>query len=291
MSSLFKRLNKMPGLGLAIVFIPLFLSCGCKKKERLSTSTFNFSISPPAATVLKTGSITLTAHGSSAAGPVDVNPTWEVSSALIGSLNTSLGTTVVFQPSALGDVTITATYDGLAATSQLAIVTYIPSASTFNVYNDNGLPSGSGINSDIFDASSLLTELSSGYTPDGSKYMRAANASTGNFWGVTLDKLSTGNNADLHAYSSLKFSLRFPSPLASGENFRLDITDLSVTRSYTMVRGVDYSGSSVDWQEISLPLSNWPSGLDFTHIKVPFSIMAVSIASTIAFDCDAIRWE
>ena len=182
MRILFKRLNEKGISGLALGFVlVLMVFSACKKKDRLSASTFNFSITPPAASVARTGTLTLTARGAG-----DVNPTWSVSASSVGTVSPEIGAVVVFTPVALGVVTVSATYEGLQANSQIGIVTYIPNSNTFDVYTDLGLPSGAGINSDIFDDDGILTELQVGYTPEGVKYQHASNTGAGQFWGVTL---------------------------------------------------------------------------------------------------------
>ncbi len=294
--TLFNRLNKIwPCAFVAGMIATTLMLPGCKKKERLTASTFSFSITPPASTVLKTESITLMAKGSSASGSVDVNPTWSVSPTTLGSLNTTIGRSVVFQPTGLGDVVVTGVYDGIAATSQIAIVTYKPTANTFDIYNDNGLPAGSDVDSDIFTSGGLsLTELSSGYTPEGSKYEHTTNAITNNFWGVTVDKLNTGKRKDLSGFSSgaLKFSLRLARSLSVTESIRIDIVDSAQTVSYTLSSGSDnYNRLSTDWQEISLSLPARFATLDSAHVKVPFVIVPTALGAPLTFDVDAVRWE
>lgn len=292
----FKRLNKNGLLILIGPFFLLLISSGCKKKERLAASTFSFSITPSASTVVKTDSLTLTARGSSSSGAVGVDPTWTVSASSLASLSPSIGQTVVLQPSALGDVVVTATYEGQTATSQIAIVTYIPSSNTFDVYNDNGLPTGSTILSDIFvDGGLSLAELSTGYTPEGIKFQRTTDA-VGGDWGVTLAKAPmTGGSKDLSAFltpsRTLKFSLRLGRIMTGAETFRIDLADTGATQTYTLVRGTDFSFLSTEWQEISLPLSSKYPALNLTVIKVPFAIVPSGIGLPLTFDVDAIRWE
>ncbi|MCG3206218.1 MAG: hypothetical protein KCHDKBKB_02951 [Elusimicrobia bacterium] len=274
-----------------VVLLPLLSSC--KKKDRLSASTYTFSITPPAATVAITESLTLTARG-----PGDIAPTWTVSDAALGSISPSIGAEVVFTPTGLGDVVITAESDGLQSQSQIAIVTYKPSANTFDVYTDV-LATGSGILADIIvDTNATvnfsLSEQSSGYTPQGTKYQRTTGLSTNEFWGVTLDKNNAGLSKDLSAFSagSLKFSLRLGRTMANPETLRIEITAKgSNAVGYSMVRGTDYSGLSTDWQQVSLPLSSKFPGMDLVHIKVPFAVVGVSLSGTLSFDIDAIRWE
>jgi len=290
MQSSFKRLNRNHLLGLLVGFAAVFLFVpACKKKERLTSSNFNFSVTPAATTVVKTQSVTLTARG-----PSEATPTWAVSSSTLASISPTIGNTVVFTANALGDVVVTATDDGVQANSQIAIVTFKPTSNTFDVYTDNGLPTGPGILSDIFvDGGLSVAEISTGYAPEGIKYQRTTDAVSGD-WGITLDKApSAGRSTDLSSYSagSLKFALRVTRQLTGAETFLINIADKGQTKSYTLVRGTDFSGLSTDWQEISLSLPAHYSGLDLSHINVPFAIVLSGMGSALTFDVDAVRWE
>jgi hypothetical protein len=101
-SHLFKR-NRF-SLGVILV---LCIMAGCKKKDRLSSSTFTLSIVPPAATLVKGQPLTLTARGRSSGTSVAVNPDWVIlSGAPSNALNTSVGTSVILTPPSLGDVVV-----------------------------------------------------------------------------------------------------------------------------------------------------------------------------------------
>lgn len=286
-----KRLScYAPMLVLGFMMIFLLVS-GCKKKERLTASTFRFAITPPASTLLKTNALTLAASGSSAGGPVEVSPTWTVSPASVGTVTPDVGTTVVFQPAALGDAVVSAVYDGMTATAQIAVVSYIPSATAFNVYSDAGLPSGAGINALLFTGGGLtLNELSSGYTPEGVRYQHATNSGTNSFWGISLDAGSVGNNKDLSAYTLLKFDLRLGRTLSAGEALIVRVEDTAGTFSHTLASGDgDYNRTNLDWQEISIPVSSGFPGLNSAHVTTPF-IIVQPFATLLTFDVDAIRW-
>lgn len=278
-------------LVLVLLFSPM---TACKKKERLSVSTFNFSITPPAATVVKNNSLTLTASGNSSVGPVEVSPTWTVSDESVGTLNTSIGHVVTFQANGLGDVTISALSDGIVAISQLAVVTYQPSANTFDVYNDDGLPSEAGITADIFTNANFLSELSSGYTPEGINYQRASNASTGNTWGVTLDDNSLGQSKDLSTFASgtLRFALRLARALESSEQIIVELTDAAnVVNSFTLASGSNgYNRLGTGWQEISIPITSF-STINKSQVKVPFAARVNALGTSLTYDMDAVRWE
>jgi len=312
MIGIFKRLNRVISFSTWGFFMVLTLLVGCKKKERLTASTFNFTISPPAATLLQSESVTLKGHGGSAAGPVDVNPTWSLSGP--GTLNTDIGPTVIMQPTGLGDVIVSATADGITATSRFAIVTVKPSSATvtsntFNIYDDFGLPTGNDVSSDIFKACASQVEIeesSIGYAPEGIKYQHTAGATVGDFWGVTLDKPTVsglpcgvvaptaGKTKDLSAFSSgaLHFALRLSRSLGISESLNIALTDSSKTVTFTLVSGVDgFNRLDLGWQEISLSLSTRFPGIDYAHVKVPFSIAVQSVSQLLDFDVDAVRWE
>ncbi len=271
-------------LGFLMIFL---LMSGCHKKDRLTASTFRFAITPPAAAVLVTDSLNLVASGSSPGGAVDVNPTWTISpSTPSNTLSPTIGTLVTFQPPGLGDFIVTATYDGMIATSQIAVVSYIPSPATFSVYSDNGLPP----NSTLFTGGGIAIDagVSSGYTPEGVRYARSSNTSTGQFWGVVLNS----GSVDLSAYSSLKFDLRLGRTLDAGETLIIRVQDLSSTFSHPLVSGNDgYNRLDVEWQEISIPVSSGFSGLDSHHVKAPFIVVIQPVFSPLTFDVDAIRWS
>lgn len=273
------------GLAVSISILP-----SCKKRERLSASTASLTITPPASTVARSETLTLTARGSG-----DVNPTWVVSASTLGSVSPAIGPVVVFTPSAFGDVIVSAIYNGIQANSQIAIVAYKPNSNTFDVYNDNGLPSGSGLDSDIFDPSSLLAELSSGYTPEGIKYQRASNTSTGQFWGVTIDDNNDGNRKNLSDFSSgsIKFSLRLGRAMAAVgvDTLSVEITDSVGPSSYSLTSGANgFNRLNTDWQDISIPISNF-AGLNTALIKNPFALVTTIAASPLTYDVDAVRWE
>lgn len=288
----FNRLALVVGLCLGLL--------SCNKKNRLTDSTYNFSISPPAATVVKNQSITLTARGTSTNGSINVNPTWTVSSPTLGNLSTSIGPSVVFQSQNLGDVVVSANFDGLTATSQIAIVTYQPGSNTFDVYDDD-LPLEAGITADIF-ASTFplsiampLSESSSGYTPEGLKYQHATSAPEGSFWGVTLDATDIGQNKSLVAFNggNLKFALRLGRTVANDETIRIELTDSTPPGiGVNLVSGSNgFNRLGTDWQEITIPIASF-GGLDTSAIEVPFAVVMLDLnGGTLTFDIDAVRWE
>lgn len=286
------------------------LFCGCKKKDRLTASTFQFSVTPPAKSLLISDTLTLNAHGSSAGGSVDVSPTWTVSPPTVGTLSPEAGSTVVFDPSTLGDVVITATYGDMVATSKIAVVSYIPTASAFSVYTDRGLPAEDGILSNLFlriDGSCnpllTVTPKSSGYTPEGITYLNTSDFDNNDFWGITLDSATAvvacgltpptnGFSKDLSSFTggTLNFSLRLGRALAVGETLNINVADQATTFSSALVNGADgYSRLSTEWQEISIPLTRY-IGVDFNHIVVPFAVAGSGLASILTFDVDAVRW-
>lgn len=269
-------------LGLLVSF---FLVVGCHKKDRLTASTFRFSITPPAATVLQTATLTLVAKGTSPGGPVDVNPTWSISpSTPTNMLTPTIGPSVTFQPSGLGDYVITAVYDGMVATSQIAVVSYIPSPATYSVYSDNGLPQ----NSSLFTGGGISIDatMSTGYTPEGIHYARSSNTTSSQFWGISLSPV-----ADLSAYSFLKFDLRLGRTMGSSEILNIRIQDHSTTFSHPLVDGSDgFSRLNTQWQEISIPIASF-GGVDKHQIVAPFILLVQTVTSPLTFDIDAIRWS
>lgn len=276
----------------------LFVGAGCEKKDRLSTSTFSFTIDPPAATVVKGETQVLTAKGVAPDGPVETSPEWEASSTA-GDLNTTIGPSVTLTGASLGDVTVTATWNGMQATSNIAIVTYEPGSGTFDVFSDAGLPTGTGITSSIFVAAGLTSaESTSGYTPEGTEYRTTTSANAGDWWQVTLDKNSDGSSKDLSSFTggNLKFSLRLGRSLGAAEKMEVEVIDAGAPNITVTVDSDSFVGfdrtDGTNWQEISVPLALFFPGLDETKIKVPFTIkLGAGVASAVSFDVDAVRWE
>lgn len=280
-------------LGLATVLV----AGGCRQKKRLTGSDFDFRISPAAATAVKGSTVTLTAL----AGGGDINPTWTVSG--VGTLSANIGRTVDFSSDDLGDTVITATYDGVATNAQIAVVSFLPSGgNTFNVYTDDGLPTmsptGTSLVSDIGifpGASQTLTELSTGYTPEGIKYLRSENGDTNDVLFITVDKNNTGATADLSSFSAgrIKFNLRLPVVLGAFDNIQVEIDDNLGVPPGLRVQLSDAHGLerlSTDWQEISIPVGSF-AGTSLTGVKTPFAIVWQNTATSRTLDVDAIRWE
>lgn len=285
-----KRTLRIAGsLGMVTLLIAAF---GCKKKDRLTTPNYLFTITPPAAQVVRANTKTLTAQKISPAGTTSVSPTWTVSDSAVGVLNTYIGPSVQFTANALGDVVVSATLDGEVATTQIAVVAFAPSSSVFEVYVDQGLPSGSDVVSDIDTNLASLQEISTGYTPEGILYQRGVATAPGGFWGVTLDDNNAGLTRDLSSFTggTLKLAIRLSRALTGGESVRVNIEDAGTTAIFTIGPAQGFQSSSVAWQEISIPLSNYFSTVDETRIKVPFAV-AVLVSSNLTFDVDAVRWE
>lgn len=269
---------------------------GCKKKDRNSNADLVFRINPGAAKVVKGDSVTLRAEGVSPSGTVTLNPTWDVSSSA-GTLSTTIGPTVSLTAQSLGDVVVTATYQDLIATSQIAIVTFIPTSNTFDIYTDAGLPSGSDV--DIFvsgNVSGKISELSTGYTPEGIRYQRTAAVTAPGAWGVTFDFVPSGDSKNLSAFSggSLKFSIRLVNrTVGAGEVINVNIEDTggAGTPVNLVGGGGGFNRLSQNWQEISISLASFGGGIDFSTIKVPFSVELATVPTDLTFDIDAVRWE
>lgn len=269
------------------LFFPLLLLPACKKRDRLTVSTYNLVVTPPAAEIVKGQTLSFAAQGVSADDPRDVSPTWAVSDASIASINTQVGSAITLTGVTLGDVVLTATHDGVTTSVPVAIVTYKPNANTFDVYTDV-LPSGNDVSSDIF--GTPAEQLDVGYTPQGNKYIRAASAPNNSFWGITLDKEGTGKRKDLSSFSngSLKFALRLGRILAANERFRVDITNSAgMTTSVLLDTQHGLMRTTVNWQEISIPLSEF--SLSSFLIRVPFAV-SPQTQSSITYDVDGVHW-
>lgn len=305
----YQRFSRLFCYGVAAILFVLFI--GCKKKERLSASTFAFAITPPAATVLYTSSITLTAHGVSAAGAVETSPTWTISPATAGVLNTDIGNQVIFDPgdsldNFLGDVIVTAVHNGIMAQSRLAVINYIPDTTDpdlYELYTDNGLPMESGLSVDIFINPSggagmvEIEELSTGYTPEGITYQRMSNAETGQSWGITY---GGGQSKDLSGFSggALVFSVQLSRALVGGEVITIQIEAPLATKASVASSSGDWDGfsaASSSWQEVTIPIADFSTGgFDLTQVKSPFIILMTNISgvqSALSIDVDAVRWE
>jgi len=290
----------------ALVLIGAALAAGCKRKDRLTSNDFDFSITPPAAAVVKGQPVTLTAN---TGGSADIQPTWEVTPTTAGTFSPAIGRQVTFTPTLLGDATVLATYDGVQARSQLAVVTYLPvdsSPNRFDVYTDGfftfepaltgpgflvfvGPDTTAGVERDE------ITEENSGYTPQGLKYFRlTARNSIGNnfaFWGVSM---SGTKNLSSFSFGSLKLALRTNPQIGAIINTRVEINDGVITRGVNLDSTYGFSRLSTDWQEISIPISDFTNqGINLSNIQNPFAIALQSIpsATTLVVDVDAVRWE
>lgn len=272
---------------------------GCKHKDRLTSNYFNFTITPPAATVLNGAAVTLTAN---TGGSADIQPTWEVTPTTAGSFNPAVGRQVIFTPAVLGDAVIVATLDGVQARSQLAVVAYISTTTIpnlFDVYTDQGLPTHFGsaqFGPDIFVGGLTLSELSTGYTTEGIKYLHAVGF-TNDFWGVALDTHRAGAKANLASFSfgTLKFSIRLARNMGISEDLRIAIDDtigLPGQDGGVLLSTIgSFSKLSTDWQEVSIPIASFSPTQDLSQIKVPFAIALQNMGSSLTFDVDAVRWE
>ncbi len=286
MKSLFKRLNENGRVGLIVGFAVITtLLPACKKKEKLTNSTYNFSISPAASAVAKGETLTLRARGAG-----ELNPTWSVSASTLGTVSPEVGPVVVFTPNAttsvLGDLVITAIFDGQMATSQIAVVTYKPNSNTFDVYTDQ-LPSGVSATINLT-GGITLTEPISGYTPQGTKFLRMNGMDVGQNLQVIM---SAQNLSDFAAGGTLKFAMRLGQAIPGvAETFQIDLIG-GGTQSYDLIRNTDFSPSNLDWQEISISLPANFGGLDYSQVTSPFTIIGQGLSGPIQLDIDAVRWE
>lgn len=285
----------------AVVFsmaLSLLALTACHKRKRLTQDDFDFHVSPPASTVVKGSTVTLTAQSASA----DVNPTWSISG--VGTLSSNLGRQVDFSSDQLGDSTVTAIFDGVATTAQIAVVSYAPSPNVLEVYSDSLFPSMPNLvgPNPIFDGSTFglgsSAESSTGYTPQGTKYFHVQITSTAPgtnmYWGIVI----TGNptSVDVSAYNSLAFDLRINHAGGLGNvpaNVLVEIQDKNaVKKGVTLDATHGLNRLSEDWQEIRISRTEFSAqGVDTTLLTDPFIITLQSFPGPASFDLDAIRWE
>ncbi len=273
---------------------------GCRHKKRLTSNEFDFRISPPTSTVIRTSTVTLRVLS----GTSDVNPTWEVSG--VGSLSTNIGREVDFSSTQLGDSTVIATYDGTQARAQIAVVTSTANSTSLEVYSDSLFPNNTNLvgANPIFDGGTFnigsSSELNTGYTPQGLKYFRIVSTVAGSnmYWGIVLTGSPT--NVNVQAYTSLNFALRInhtgglgPPPV----NVVIELEDqAAVKRGITLTSTHGLNRLSEDWQEIRILRSDFEAvgPMPFVNtaaLHVPFIITLQNCPANTTFDVDAIRWE
>lgn len=274
----------------AVAVSPLLSSC--KKKERLTTPSYSFRISPSAVTLVNGASQVFTVSAQAPSGSIEVSPEWIVSASSLGALSPTIGNRVTFTASALGDVVLSAAFEGQTTTAQVAIVAYeAPSGGTaFDVYSDLGIPSGARL--DTSNNFTLSEPSNTDYTPEGSKFLRSENfgPTPGSFfWNVFL-----ADTRDMSSFAggSLKFFIRLGRPLSGVEALRLNIEDDTNPAVSTLSTAwVNFDRTDTEWQEVTIPLAAVFAGLDETRIQIPFQLIAAAIASPgLTFDIDAVRW-
>jgi len=285
-------LLKLSALGALTVMLVI---TGCERRKRLTGNDVAFRISPPAATAVKGSTVTL----SVVAGSGEINPTWAVSGP--GTLSPAVGRTVEFTSDQLGDAVVTATYDGAAASAQIAVVAYNPSAISsdrFDVYNEGFFEyepalTGTGFLVFVGPDDETIAAQTTGYTPQGITYFRMTAINSGSnfaFWGV-----SVSGTKDLTAFATgnLKLAVRVAPQLGAGPNVRVEINDGSITRGVDLVN-FGFSPLGADWQEITIPVGAFTGqGIALATIKNPFAIALqfIPAAATFTVDVDAVRWE
>lgn len=294
---LLKRLNTAFLLSLCI------LTFGCKKRERLTTSTFAFRITPSAAAVQPNGTVTLSSQG-----PGAENTVWAVIPDTAGVISPPVGTSVTFTAGAnIGQATVIATLDDAMARMQIGVVDYVgnpTSETTFDVYTDQGLPRPP-LSSDIDVGGLTLTEVSTEFTPEGLKFLRATTSTNLDFWDVTVDDNLSGNSKDLSAFNfnttptaAIKFFIRLSRPMM-GDRFTVEFKDTSnhipFRPSNAGWTGFNDTVAN-DWQDVTLLIGSFggTGGFDWAHVKVPFSIKLSAYNGAngpLTFDIDGVRWE
>jgi hypothetical protein len=298
-------------IAIVLVTVAGLLPVSCKKKDRLGADTATLTITPPAATALRGESLELSSYILYPNGAKKrVSADWAVSGACAQNNNLDLDVTtgdlVVFTvPNSLCDVEITATSEGKSSIARVAIVAYKSAASIFEVYSD-ALPNLPNTNIYVFpQAATFLAESSIGYTPQGLKYQRATDTSTGNAWGIshnfTPGLLTSVDLSDYHpAVAKLKFFIRLHRQLA-GEIIRVEIeyldnSDIARKAAVNSLSAdmLGFNASNTDWQEVSIVLDDFVTGsppINYARIIVPFGIVMQFLGSPLTFDIDAVRWE
>ncbi len=293
-----------PILGLMLAFLTIFI-VGCEKKDRLASSTFDFSITPSAKAVVIGDTQTFQIVSS-----INSDPTWTISASSVGALSTSIGPTVVFTASDYGDARIYATFNGVTAVAQVTVVaSYAPGASgILDLYSDAGLPTGSDIDSDIFvtppktPSIIYLVEKSDGvdWTPEGIRFQRIFGSPGANpTWGITFDDDNSGNTRNLDASffdvgKNLKFWVKLHRSLdvGGGESIGIKLESPGDPATvFLSFAGHGFVPTVTDWQEISVPLTTANFDVDHTKIKVPFTMVLQGLTSPLTLDVDAVRWE
>ena len=144
---------------------------------------------------------------------------------------------------------------------------------TFRVYSDSGLVGGSDVgtwqgSSAIFDGN--YTGLSA---PEGTKCFYTS----GNFWqGWGVFKLSGGYDMSDYSSGFLKFWV------CSSNTVEIAIED-----SFGINRVRTVPSTTNVWMEVTIPLSDFNSGLTFSSIKYPFK---ATTATAGTFYIDDVRW-
>lgn len=274
--------------------ILLLTQIGCERKDRLGASTFTFVVTPPASSVVLNDTQTFTINSSVSAPAV-----WSVTPSNVGSLNTNVGSAVIFTGEEYGDATITVVMGGATTISQVTVVSsFSPGGSNqFDVYTDAGLPSGDNYQGDIFKSgiNPFEGDASTGYTIEGEKFQRTEGVNGNGHWGVTVDKNGVNASVDLLGYTggNLVFWIRLNRVISAIEDIRVRIEDLggpSPNVDITTFGGLNKA--STDWQEISVSVSNF-TGMSLNQVKVPFiiDVFNISAITDLTFDVDAVRWE
>jgi hypothetical protein len=237
------------------------------------------------------GTVALTATGVSEQGIVAIDPTWTITPTSAGSLAPAVGTSVQFTAAQLGDAVISATYDGVVANSQVAIVSYIPTSSSnfFNIYNDQGLPTNATLPKSRVALS--IQELTTGYTPEGTKYQHTTDAVNGDFWGVQLAAPMDATSPTDFSNGSLKFEIRISRALDTGEGFFVKLQSGGGSKTTVLNSAVGFIRSDAnEWQTVTMPLSGYfTGGVTATGVDVPF-LISTTMNNPISFDIDAVRW-
>lgn len=270
---------------------------GCKKKDRLSTNSYQLVITPSATSVAKNNPRSFTVEAVAPNGTFAVEPTWQVLESTSGAqIIPNVGTTVSVTFPNLGVYNLVANYSDQqgraqvrveSATSPVTAPPIILPSSAFLIYTDAGLPPGA----DIYVASGLAFTEKRGMF-DGahgaSNYLEATNMTTGSWFSIDL-KTSSVNLSDYHN-GFLRFSIRKNRAFA-GDNLKIEMhtptNDINSTAT-NQLTWKGFTGASTDWQDVSIDLNLFFGGAG--PVQAPFVFVA-SASSGLTVDIDNVRLE
>lgn len=174
----------------------------------------------------------------------------------------------------------------------LALSLYVTAFSatvTYDIYNDNGIVSGSDVyiweaDGDFVDDFSEVTDSSA---PEGVKYFQFTVDSAWGGWGIFFVQDPTNITRDLSSFVGGNLTFWVKTPI----NLKIEMQDTGPTGAKGSVYLNAYNWDGTDtWQEITIPLKDImvDPGLDTAAIYSPFMISAEAPA---VFLVDEVRFE